>query len=305
MMRTVFLFVLFLSYFCAYAQQLPHLSIMSDASSNWNPAMFHDRERMSFEIFGRKQWIGFEGSPFLGFVKINRNFEDNNIGTSAFLNIDKTGPLAKTTAMISSAYALREWLGEDSKLAFGISVGMVNYTLNTSNLIGSQGKQDPLLNNAVSGFTPSFGFGFDYTSSTDEYADQAFFFGASYNQFYETNLFAGDINQKRVGHLFGQLGTKLRIEDNHFQPSISFNYVQPQIFNLAINALYFVDDKLWFGGGYSNVNDVSIQVGVSLKEFNYSDNDLKMGLLFNSGLLNNIQSVGPGAEVFLKYSLPH
>jgi type IX secretion system PorP/SprF family membrane protein len=286
-----------------FAQQLPYLSAIRDINSNWNPAALLNDNAIKIDLFARQQWIGFKGAPLNGLLSMQGGFEDKNLSAGAFLHFDNTGPLSKKGITGNFAYHLKGVLSEESRLTGGLSFGINNYSINFSDA-NVFTKDDPLLVNAISKFTNSFGVGIQYVyieSNTNDH--QGSTFGLSYNQFTENNLFLGKLNQKRVGHWFGHMGTKVSFDYLTIEPSISLNYVEPELSNALFNFNVIYEDRLWFGVGYSTVNDVHLQGGIEIQNFSEYDANFKIGVLLNSGLISNIQNFTPGLEIFMRYQI--
>ncbi len=301
-MRTI-LVCLFLSILCldTFAQQLPYMSMLSEAKSYWNPANTATGSTMNLDLFVRRQWVGFSGAPTTGFINYQLPLVNNNMSVGGSINYDQTGPVAKVGANLNYAYKLLDALGEDSQLSLGITAGGQSYSLNTANAIVND--NDPLIGQKTSsGFFPNVGLGFYYISDNRDFkSDNTFFCGLAFNQFYQANVLVNDFNQQRISHVVFDLGTRLYSYDSFFEPSINVNYVNPEIMNLALGAKYEVREKFWAGLGYSTVSDVNIQGGIIMPDFGGRDGRLRAGVLSNIGLTSSFQNFGPGFELFLRY----
>jgi type IX secretion system PorP/SprF family membrane protein len=285
------------------AQQLPYISAINDVVSNWNPAALSPDNSMKIDLFARQQWIGFKGAPLNGLLSVQSGIEEKNLSAGAFLYFDNTGPLSKKGLTGNFAYHLKGILSEESRLTGGISFGVNNYSLNLGES-NAFTKDDPLLTNSVSKFTNTFGVGIQYIYTESNTSDhQRSTFGLSYNQFSENNLLLGKLNQKRVGHWFGHVGTHVPFNNLAFEPSISLNYVEPELSNALLNFNVIYEERLWIGVGYSTVNDVHLQGGIDIQNFSEYDANFKIGVLMNSGLISNIQNFTPGVEIFMRYQI--
>lgn len=302
-MRTI-LIHLFFAILCfeSFAQQLPYMSMLSEAKSYWNPANTATGTSMNLDVFVRRQWVGFSGAPTTGFINYQYPFVKNNMSAGGAILFDKTGPVSKIGFNVNYAYKLVDALGEDSQLSLGISAGGNSYSLNTTNAIVNDDIDILLGQKSSSGFFPSVGLGFHYISDNRDYkSDNTFFCGLAYSQLYQANVLVNDLNQQRISHIVFDLGTRIYSYDSYFEPSINVNYVNPEIMNLALGAKYEMREKFWAGLGYSTVSDVNIQGGVILPDFGGRDGQLRVGVLSNIGLTSSFQNFGPGFEFFLRY----
>jgi type IX secretion system PorP/SprF family membrane protein len=285
-----------------YGQQLPYISILGDASEFWNPASYAGRKVTNIDFFTRQQWIGFNKSPLNGFLKISTENDDRNFGLSGFLHFDRTGPISKIGISGNFAYNIKDLLGEESNLSTGISLGLNNYSLDLVNL-NAFTKADPLLKSASSGFFPTIGVGMHYSSSSQFTDYQTYKVGISYNQLTENNIILNGINQKRIAHWFAHFSTNIPVSNQSIEPALIFNYTVPELSHSIANINFYFQNKFWFGLGYSTVNDLNIQSGIQLENFNEYEANLKIGVLANSGLFSDLQNFTPGLELFIRYQL--
>ena len=63
----------------SFAQQIPYISQITEASSYWNPAATAEGKKMNLDLFVRQQWLGFKGAPTTGFLNFQYPFIDRNM----------------------------------------------------------------------------------------------------------------------------------------------------------------------------------------------------------------------------------
>jgi type IX secretion system PorP/SprF family membrane protein len=296
----IFFIILMLVSTSLWSQQLPYLSAIHNNQGFFNPASYDDFSDYELDLFFRKQWIGFAGSPLLGNLRFTKQLPDKHLILGFQLNVDRAGVLSKTVGSFNGAYALNSVLGDQSRVSVGLSLGGLWYALSKEKFIANN-SQDPLFQGSSSSIQPTIGIGFDYKSNIEDRSSQSLNISIAYNQLNESDVLLQGSNQKRVGHFFGMISTRLPFEDNGLTPSISFNYVDPEQIQIMLNAVFDINDHLWFGMGYSNVNDVNLQGG--FKREDHQGRFTKIGILFNTGLLNDIQNFTPGFELSFKYGL--
>ena len=300
MKRILYITMLFISY-QSFAQQIPYISQITEAASFWNPAATAENKKMNLDVFVRQQWLGFKGAPTTGFLNFQYPFVDSKMSAGGAIVFDKTGPINKIGLQLNYAYQVKDALGDDSQLSLGLSAGGHNYSFNSTNAIVTN-EGDPLLGKSNSGFFPSVGVGFKFISDTREYkSDNAFYFGLAYQQAYQSNLLLQTLNQKRYSHIIFDFGTRIYNGDGFVEPSLSVNYVKPELLNFQAGAKYEMRDRMWFGLGYSSVNDLNVQGGMIFNDFGNRDAKLRVGVLANANITSTIQDFGPGLEFYLRY----
>jgi type IX secretion system PorP/SprF family membrane protein len=256
---------------------------------------------MNVDFFVRQQWLGFSGAPTTGYINYQYPFVDYNMSAGGALVFDKTGPVNKIGLQLNYAYKLKDALGDDSQLSLGISAGGHNYSFNSTNAVVND-SDDPLLGKSSSGFFPNVGVGFKFISDIREYrADNSFFFGLAYQQAYQSNVIVSNLNQKRYSHIIFDFGSRIYNDEGYIEPSLSVNYVNPEILNFQVGAKYEMRDKFWAGLGYSSINDLNIQGGMIFDDFGSRDGKLRIGILANANISGIIQDFGPGVEFFTRY----
>ena len=284
-------------------QQLPYSSQFSETKDLWNPANTAVANSMYIDAFFRQQWLGFgNGAPTTGYGSLQMPFVDYNMSAGGNIIFDKTGPVSKFGLNLNYAYKLKEVLGDDSQLSFGVNGGFSNYSINTSSLIVNN-IEDPLVaGNSQSKFFPSLGAGLYFISNTDEKrATHSFNLGLAFLQAYESNLLVASADQKRTRHVVFNMGTKFYGDDGYFEPAFLINFVNPEIMELQVAARYEMNDRFWGGLGYSNVNELGIQGGFILNEFGNRYSKLRIGALSNIAITDRIKQFGPSFEILVRY----
>ena len=284
------------------AQQLPHLSMFTETRSFWNPAMTAPGNEFMIDAFLRRQWLGFEGAPMTGFIGVQAPFERYNMSAGGNIYYDKTGPLSKFGLNLNYAYKIKEALGDYSLLSLGLNAGLHQYSFNGNSLIVNNPNDQLLGMRDNSTFFPSFTAGFYYLSDNRGYrGDNATFIGLSVNQILSSNLLIRDWNQVRNTHIFLDLGTRIYTYTSYFEPSIAVNYVSPELMDILLNLKMEFKDLFWAGIGYSSVNELTIQGGYIVKDPNGKYTSLRLGVLANIGVTQDLSSFGPGMELFVRY----
>lgn len=284
------------------AQQLPYMSQFNNTGFMWNPAMTGLDYNMQTTVFFRQQWLGFEGAPRTGFVGFEYPWTRQNMSFGGAIITDQTGPISKNGAKFTYAYKLNKLLNRDDQLSFGISVDIAQFTYDpTGEIFNDTG--DLLLNTARSSVLfPSVGGGFFYTSNTDNYDDNSFYFGLSGTQVYATEILLDRGNFDRKMHWFSSLGTKIYLDREYLlEPRLQVNVVNSELIDVMANVIFEMEETFWAGLGYSSAMELSFQGGYILPDFFARYSELRIGALANIGLSNKLKEFGPGFEIFVAY----
>ena len=284
------------------AQQLPFASPLQDLQHIWNPAFTAPGSDMQITGFYRKQWVGFDNAPNTALASIQYPFVDQNMSVGGAIISDKTGPISKIGLQVNYAYKLKEIFGDDDQVSLGVHGYFHQYAFNPAGEVSSQpGDQLLMGNTRQSAFNPSFGFGFAYFSTTEEFdGDNMFYIGASALQFLSADLLLDAGSAPRETHYFVNVGNKFFAYDYYLEPSLQINYVNPEILDIILGMKYEMEDTFWAGINYSSVNDLSFQGGVILEDVGGRYTSLRLGAIagFNAGAL---LQAGPGFEFFASY----
>jgi len=285
------------------AQQLAQSTFTEEAKHYWNPAVTGIDNYMKTSVFFRQQWLGFGSSaPRTGFVSFQYPFIDMNMSAGAIVNFDQTGPVSKKGLQLTYAYKLRGILGDESQLSIGINAGFQQYVFDPSAEIFND-SGDPLLQgSSASTMYPAIGAGVYFMSSTEEYKENVFFAGFAMRNAFTTDVLVNSNNQLREKHLHINIGTRVYQRYSFIEPSITVNYVNPEILDLRAGLRYESQDAFWAGLGYSTANEASVQGGIILPEFGNRYGVLRIGAIGNFGIVDNISDFGPGIEIFVGYA---
>jgi len=257
---------------------------------------------MQTDLWFRQQWVGFGSSaPRTGFIGFQFPFVDQNMAAGGMITFDQTGPVSKKGIILNYAYQLKGVLSEDAQLSLGFSGGFQQYAFSSSDVLYYDLEDVLLLGDNTSAFYPTVGGGIYYLSSTDTYYENVFFFGLSYNQIYATNVLVNSFNQERQNHIVFNIGSKIYSSNSYLEPSLTVNITNPEIIDFILGARYEMKNTFWAGLGYSSVNDVMVEGGYIIDRFGGRNGQLKLGVIGNIGIGENINSFGPGAEIYIAY----
>ncbi|MBC8054437.1 MAG: type IX secretion system membrane protein PorP/SprF [Sphingobacteriaceae bacterium] len=239
----IFLLILFKS---ASSQQDPQYSQYMFNSLVINPAYAGYRETNNMSLLHRDQWTGFDGAPKTQTLIADGAFgADKKIGLGISIISDKAGLNTKNSAHANYAYRLP--VGEDARLAFGISFGLGQFSLNSPNA-NIQEEDDPNFGNKQTYFVPDARFGIHYS-------DAKFYAGLS-----ATNLISNSIDYQQVGkntiarqgrHYFLTAGYLFDLNPSFkLKPSILLREDTKGPTSLDVNSFVLVKETVWIGASY-------------------------------------------------------
>lgn len=244
------------------AQQMPHYSQYFLNEFMVNPAVAGSSGFSDIRSNHRSQWVGITDAPRTFTLSMNAPVKEQKMGLGGAIFTDITGPTRRIGGSFSYAYHLQ--VAEKTKLAMGLSAGLLQFTIDGSKIT----VRDPGDNYYVMGvqslIVPDFGFGVYL------YHDN-YFFGASAPQITQNRLrfFADRENGARLeDHYFITAGYKFKAGENfQVQPMLMAKYVAPVPMQLDLSARIIYQEKMWFGATFRTKDAVSLMFS-----FLYQDN---------------------------------
>lgn len=229
------------------AQQIEQFTQPTFSHFLFNPAAAGHGGDPEFIFKYRTQWVGaFDGeeptTQILSFdTRFNNKFK--NLGIGAVIFNDVTGPSNRIGIELAYSYKLK--LGESGgKLALGFSGTLLNYSINTNELVLTN-PDDPAL------FDPENNrIGADGDAGIYLY-DKSYYLGLSAAQLFQNKFVfntdtAGFIRLAR--HFYVIAGYVYDLSDKvEFEPSVLVKAVQAAPVQFDINARIIYDKDYWLG----------------------------------------------------------
>jgi len=215
-----------------------------------NPAYAGYKEALNVGLSARNQWVGFAGTPKTQSFLIDNVFlESKNVGLGLSVVNDKIGDSRQTSAYANYAYRLPVG-GEDARLAFGLAIGVVQSSIDPSD-IRDQG--DVTLMGKRNYFAPDGKLGVFYSNSK------------FYAGFSTTNLISNlrkydpagaNFFAKQGTHFFLTAGYLMDLNESlKFKPSLMIREDTKGPTNIDINTFFLLNEAVWLGASYrSGVN---------------------------------------------------
>lgn len=268
-----------------------------------NPGYAGYKEQTNLDVMYRNQWTGLDGAPKTFSALLDGVSANNSHGFGFQVLNDQLGAENNTSAVASYAYRLK--LSERSRLSFGVSAGLQQYSIDWNKLTETENDLNrPAGNTSVP--RPLMNFGLFYASDKS-------FYGLSVTNFL-SNYYndASNLYLSRSRYYYAQAGTLIGIsEELSLKPSFLIREDFKGPTNIDLNLLLVVDKKLTFGGSYrtgmkifkktnlqqnlSENNAISVMFSLQLKK------NLRLGYAYDYSV-NHMNSVSNGShEISLGY----
>jgi len=275
------------------AQQLPLYSQYMFNTLEINPAYAGFRQAMQFTSVFRKQFNGIKGSPQTSMLSGDMPIGETKLGIGLKIVDDRLSVTQNLGAQLAMSYRIE---GDNSKLAFGLQLGALNYKTDFSQLnITNAG--DPVFAQNLNALAANFGTGIFY--NTDK-----FYAGLSSPNLVRAHLRKTDValseyTVKQNLHIYFNSGYLITINDNFvLKPSFLLRGVQGLPFNYDLNANLFFREIISGGLSYRSKSAL-----VGLLDFRLVPT-LRLGYAYDYNLtrLNNF-SRAPH-EIVLRFHIP-
>ncbi|MEO8885101.1 MAG: type IX secretion system membrane protein PorP/SprF [Mucilaginibacter sp.] len=245
MKRILTLLTFMLSTGLLYAQQDAQQSQYMFNGLYINPAYAGYKETLNIHSFYRTQWTGIQGAPRTMALALDASANNGNVGLAFQLANDKLGAQSNLSAYASYAYRIRMNDDGSSRLALGVSIGVMQLGISGVLLDPNdvEANQPIGVQNAI---VPDGRTGIYFSSNR-------FYVGASAD-----NLIAQYINVKDHAyilqpkpHFYFTTGMLLPITtDVLIKPSILIKDDRAGPTSMDLNAFILLGQKLWLGGSY-------------------------------------------------------
>ena len=330
MKRLLLIFIVFINYNPAGAQQISSWSSFYENGFIWNPALTAKWNATETSVTHRRDWTGFDNSPeyttiAFQFPFISRTHKRSSVG--AYLDKDQVGPFKKVGFAATYAYGFspRFMDKHDDVLTLGIKASFGRYEYDPTTLIAF----DDVINNNITpdivgnaSISPNLGFGLFYNSVSDYYAFQKshYYAGISFNQLVPIKaltltytkgdfLTLGDIisGPHATVHL-GYRHIPFRRAKHYIEPNLMVIYAFKNAIHVMANVRYEKINKYWAAAGMATNGELFFQTGLIFDKRSFMKSIVKEGSLrlgvkadYNLGGLGNYTGVGYefyGAYVF-------
>lgn len=189
MKKGIFLILLIMMALNVRAQQDTQVSQYIFNGIYINPAYSGYKGDIFIQSYFRSQWVGVNGAPKSFAIAADGSFKDGSVGLGVILTNDQIGAQSITTGYVNYAYRMRVGEDENSRLAFGLSGGIVQMGIDGSKLNPLQPGDPSVPVASQSRLIPDANFGVYY-------ANEKYFAGIS-----ATNILATFIDNNAQNYL--------------------------------------------------------------------------------------------------------
>ncbi len=266
----------------------PVFSQQMFSSVNFNPAAVRTDNQIQGTLFGRHQWLGFEGAPASVMLNLEGYVGEINSGFSASILGDRFGRCH--TLDFKAGYSYHFKLGGNNTLQLGLSAGFLYKNFRGSEVILDQ-NGDPIIDlEDHSDVKPDLDFGIAFASG-------GFMIGASATHltsfiYKKDDYFRPDLGLYLFATYYGRVSDKLLL-----QPYVRAMYVGDA---LKFEVDFRAEILRWFyiGAGYRYNEAVMAMAGVTIYD------KVAIGYCYDIGMgkIKNYQS--GSHEIMISLRLP-
>jgi type IX secretion system PorP/SprF family membrane protein len=258
---TIF-FITTLGYCAAKAQNYANFTQFFVNPSSINPSYTGVDGYSSIFLGYRRQWLGLQGGPSLGYVSIQSPMANHLALGGVFMN-DTKGLLNASSANFAAAYSID--VGEGQSIRFGLTLG-ANWNKVDVQKLNFVTPGDPMLANLMSNsFQPLGSAGFSFHG-------KKFHAGISIPNIFAPSYISSDAVTFSKIAPFTQV---ILNASNRFYFSKDKNVIEPYIIyrlnttlpsQFEIATIVHLQNKVWFGGSYKQNMGISAMAGIHMNK---------------------------------------
>jgi type IX secretion system PorP/SprF family membrane protein len=230
-----------------FAQQDAQFSQYMFNGMALNPAYAGNKGPVSINTAYRYQWAGIEGAPRTMAVSCDAPLLEKKLGLGLSVINDKLG--AQGLFSVFTSYAYRMPVSYNSTLAFGLGLGLSQYTLEGSRISYYEQDDNSALPDLSSDLVPDAKFGLYYSQDN-------FYTGLSVS-----NIFANRVSNMNLGQeiVFTTQARHYYLTAGYIAPVSSVLSIYPSILvredmkgptNIDMNSFLMYNNLVWFGASY-------------------------------------------------------
>ncbi len=234
----------------------------------YNPALAGVDPYYQIRSNHRFQWVGMTDAPLTNALAFHGPHPTLSMGYGGYIYHDVTGPTSQTS--ITGTYAYNVGLTDEMRLSMGISVGVMQYRVDGTQITVKDPSDQALQQAVYTSWVPDANLGL-YLYHKDFYVG----FSTAHLVTTKLKLYEPGIGiNKLKTHFFLTAGYIWEInQDFKLEPSAMLKGSLPDALQLDINARVIWQDMVWGGISYRTGDAVSILIGYAFEEkiyFGYS-----------------------------------
>lgn len=243
------------------AQQVPQFTQYGLSGYSFNPAFAGSKPYFLALATHRSQWTGITDAPRTYFLGVHAPNKNQKMGFGGSLFTDVAGPTRRTGAKATYAYHLD--ISSSSKLAFGLSFGMVQFSIDGSQIKLRDPSDQALTNAMQSELQPDASFGALWYG-------EKFRVGLSAEQILNNkiDLYPGEEAGRMAVHYYFTGAYKIRLADDfEVEPMVLAKYVSPVDPQFDVSAAIYYKSNLWLGGTYRTNDAIAVFAGYEIQDY--------------------------------------
>jgi type IX secretion system PorP/SprF family membrane protein len=274
-------------------QQLPQFTQYMFNDFVINPAIAGTQNHYQIRTNHRFQWVGLADPPMTNSIAFYGPSEKWDMGLGGYIYNDVTGPTSRTG--LTGSYAYNIAVNNDMRLSMGISLSLIQYRVDGTQLNPKDVSDPSILNMVSTTYMPDAGLG------AYLYADE-FYVGLSVSQILNSRVkvFDKKVDDNRLKPQLNLTGGYI-YEINpewDLEPMLIFKTTAPKEVSFDITAKVTWQKMVWGAVSYRYSEAVAILIGYSyqdtfifgyaydigistLRNYNSGTHELMIGYRFN------------------------
>jgi len=258
-----------------------------------NPAVAGTQNHYQIRTNHRFQWVGLVDPPLTNTLSAYGPHTKLDMGFGGYFYNDVTGPSSRTG--LSGTYAYNIALDSDIRLSMGLSLGIMQFKIDGSQLTSKDPSDIAIQPVVFSSYVP------DATIGVYVYAEE-FYGGFSVTQLFNNSLKIFEEKNglnKLKSHFYLTGGYNYEINrDFKLEPSVIIKGTAPKVFQIDLTARVVYQDFVWGGLSFRSKDALSIllgyvheekfyfgyayDIGISgIRKYNSGTHELMIGYTFN------------------------
>jgi len=234
----------FLSLPKGYGQQLPQFSQNIFNMTTINPAFAGSREFMVVTMLNRNQWVGLDGAPNTQTFSVHSSVPSTKMGLGLTFINDKLGFETNTYVNLDASYTIDLSHYKETKLAFGVKLGINKFSLNDGILGDPEYNSDIFLNTVNFNWQPNVGFGLYFRGD-------AYYLGVSSPRLLNRNNTFVEYQDLNRLSFFVNGGYLLDLNKHiKVKPSFLLKLTDGAPPSVDVTTLVYINESIWLGGTY-------------------------------------------------------
>ena len=245
----------------ASGQQLPQFTQFWTNPYLVNPAAAGSEDRFHASTLYRSQWSGITDAPRTYWLSLTAPSANRKMGYGGHIYTDVTGPTRRVGAQGAYSYHLQ--LNEQLRLGLGISAGIVQYTIDATQIELREDNDPAMQFNKRSEILPDGRFG-------AHLYHEDYFAGISIDHIFMNSIdyFYDEASGELAPHFNFIGGYNWEVSsDFTISPSVLVKYVDPTPVKADLSLVTRYRDMVWLGLTYRTNDAAAASLGYILEDY--------------------------------------